>query len=144
ATHHSTSPIDSEALRLTGQGLKQSNDQRRAEIYRFLLNIGISEETLAVFRSGISKPIEFFSVFISHSSLDKEFARKLYGDLRAAGINCWFDEHEILPGHDILQEIDRGVRVWEKLVLICSKNSLSPQSTWWVEQELERALRKER
>lgn len=144
ATHRQTSPIDSEALRLTGLGLRHQPDSRRREIFRFLANTGMSDETLSLFRSSVSKPYEFFSVFISHSSKDKKFAKKIYGDLQAAGINCWFDEHEILPGHDILDEIDKGIRIWEKMVLICSKNSLSPQSSWWVEQEIERALSKER
>ena len=30
-------------------------------------------------------------VFISHSSVDKPFARKLVDDLESAGLEVWFD-----------------------------------------------------
>jgi hypothetical protein len=114
------------------------------EVLRFLSNAGFDDDFMSVFRSSIGIPIEFYSVFLSHSSLDKEFARKLYADLRAIGVECWFDEHQMLPGSGILDEIDRGVKMWDKLILVCSCNALSERTGWWVEQELERALRKER
>jgi hypothetical protein len=60
------------------------------------------------------------------------------------GINCWYDEHNILPGDLILEAVDRGIKSWDKLIFVASKNSLSAQTGWWVEQELERAFRKER
>ncbi len=40
--------------------------------------------------------------------------------------------------------MDRGIKLWDRLLLVCSRNSLSPTTGWWVEQELERALDKER
>jgi hypothetical protein len=111
---------------------------------RFLLNSGIPQELLDVVRSWIGQPIEFHSVFLSHSSLDKDFARRLYADLRAVGVNCWFDEKEIFPGDNILTFVDQGIKIWDKLLLVCSKNSLSSKTGWWVEQEIERSLTKER
>jgi hypothetical protein len=70
--------------------------------------------------------------------------RKLYADLRSVGIDCWFDEKQILPGDNILDFVDQGIRIWDKLILVCSEGSLSLRSGWWVEQEIERALAKER
>ncbi len=35
-------------------------------------------------------------VFLSHSSVDKPFARKLAADLRANGHTVWIDEAEII------------------------------------------------
>lgn len=81
---------------------------------------------------------------LSHSSLDKDFARKLYADLRSIGVDCWFDEKQILPGDNILAFVDHGIRIWDKLILVGSEGSLSVRSGWWVEQEIERALAKER
>jgi len=121
-----------------------ASEPERSDILRFFASAGVDEQVLSVVHSWIGKPIEFFSAFISHSSLDKAFARRLYDDLRALGVKCWFDEKQILPGDDILTEIDRGVRLWDRLILVCSANSLSPRTGWWVEQELERALAKER
>ena len=113
-------------------------------VFRFLANSGIDEELLLTVHSWIGKPIEFYSSFLSHSSLDKVFARKLYADLRAVGIECWFDEKQIVPGDNILDFVDQGIRIWDKLILVCSEGSLSLRSGWWVEQEIERAMAKER
>jgi len=144
AVHIAPSPIDAATLRRTAAGLADASDLQRASVFRFLSNAGIDDELLQVVRAWIGKPIEFYSVFVSHSSLDKEFARKLYSDLRALGVRCWFDEHEILPGDNLMEEVDRGIRMWDKMLLICSENSLRPNTGWWVEQEIERALKKER
>ena len=119
-------------------------ESTRGPVFRFLANSGIDEELLAIVRSWIGKPIEFYSVFLSHSSLDKIFARKLYADLRSVGVDCWFDEEQILPGDNILDLVDQGIRIWDKLILLCSEASLSVRSGWWIEQEIESALAKER
>jgi hypothetical protein len=68
----------------------------------------------------------------------------LYADLRSLGVNCWLDEREILPGDNILESVDSAIKVWDKFVLVCSRNSLTARTGWWVEQELERAFAKER
>ena len=47
---------------------------------------------------------------------------------------------ELLPGDEIMVEIDTAIRVWDKVLLCCSEESLS---SWWVERELEKALQKE-
>jgi hypothetical protein len=57
------------------------------------------------------------------------------------------DEKQLLPGHDISRELERGIYLWDKFLLCASKNSLT---SYWVENEIkttlgkELALRKER
>jgi hypothetical protein len=46
-----------------------------------------------------------------------------------------------LPGQKVHDEIDRGIRLWDKVLLCCSKASLS---SWWVDKEVGHAFEKER
>lgn len=81
------------------------------------------------------------SCFISYSSSDERFARALYSDLTARGVRCWFAPEDMKIGARIRVAIDDAIRAHEKLLLILSDASVKSQ---WVEQEVERALERER
>jgi hypothetical protein len=113
----------------------------------FLRGVGLPDEWITYIPSLVGDGIQFFSCFISYSSLDKPFAVRLHDALQSNGIRCWLDEKHLLPGDDISRELERGIYLWDKFLLCASKNSLI---SWWVEDDIkttlekERALRKER
>lgn len=107
----------------------------------FLRGCGLPDSLIAYLPSLLSEPIQYFSCFISYSHEDTPFARRLFDTLQGRGIRCWLDEKQMLPGDDIYEQVDRGIRLWDKVVLCCSKHSLS---SWWVDSEINRAFEKER
>jgi hypothetical protein len=101
----------------------------------FLRGCGVPEEFIVYKRSLVENPIDFYSCFISYSSKDGALAQRLYDDLQAKK----FDENAKW-GEPVWGEIDTAIRYYDKLVVICSTNSLqSPPVT----REIERALQKE-
>ena len=79
-------------------------------------------------------------VFISHSSQDKPFARRLGNDLRGRGASVWIDEVEIKVGDSLIEKISEGLEENNALVIILSEASCSSE---WVKREVNIALTKE-
>lgn len=108
----------------------------------FLQGCGVPDPMIEYARSLVTaaRPIDFYSCFISYSHADKSFARRVHDTLQGRGIRCWLDEHQMLPGDDVHEAVDRGIRLWDKVLLCASRHSLT---SWWVDSELNRAFEKE-
>jgi hypothetical protein len=80
-------------------------------------------------------------VFLSHSSLDRQFASDLAGVIRHHGIPVWFSQTNILGAQQWQDEIGAALRRCDWFVVI-----LSPQSadSMWVKRELSYALQQNR
>jgi hypothetical protein len=86
------------------------------------------------------EPIQFHSVFISYSSKNEEFAKRLHADLRAKNVNCWYAPEDMKIGDKIRTRIDEMIHVHDKLLLVLSKDSVESS---WVEKEVETAMENE-
>jgi len=107
---------------------------------RFLRGAGVPEDMIAYARSLRGRAIEFYSCFISHSAQDRRFCERLYADLQAKGVRVWYFPEDAKWGETVWGEIDRSIKVYDKLVVVCSENSLQSSP---VNREIERALNRE-
>ena len=84
--------------------------------------------------------IQYHSCFISYSSKDDDYVRKLHDDLQEAGVRCWFPPKDLRIGDKFRAKIDEAIRSHEKLLLILSKAAID---SGWVEYEANRAHSRE-
>lgn len=77
----------------------------------------------------ITRKLPQATVFVSHSSSDKPFAKKLIHELsQDNSLKFWIDENEILVGDDIQKLITKNLGKSDYLLLIISNSST--KSTW--------------
>jgi TIR domain-containing protein/pentapeptide repeat protein len=108
----------------------------------FLHGAGVLPSIIEVIPSlvGSVKPIDFYSCFISYSSKDETFAKRLYADLQRNNVRCWFAPEDLKIGEEFRSRIDESIRFYDKLMVILSQHSIDSS---WVEFEVKRALQKE-
>jgi hypothetical protein len=107
----------------------------------FLRGAGVPEDFITYMKSLVGKAIDFYSCFISYSSKDDDFAQRLHADLQQRGVRCWFAPEDLKIGDKFRMRIDESIRIYEKLMVLLSVNSIRSS---WVEEEVEAALEKER
>jgi TIR domain len=123
--------------------LVQKLDQRKEPDCRPPLGggtVGIPDDFIVYAKSPAARSSEFHSCFISYSTKDQDFADRLYEDLQANGIRCWYAPHDVQAGRKLHEQIDDAIRVHEKLLLILSPHSMSSE---WVKTEIAKATKRE-
>jgi uncharacterized protein YjbI with pentapeptide repeats len=132
-----------ETVRHTGPSTIGTDTLLRSEgdiSEEFLRKVGLSDAFIIYARSLAQHPIEYYTCFISYSSKDQGFAERLYADLQRKGVRCWFAPEDMKTGDKIRQRIDESIRLYDKLLLVLSQDSIK---SVWVEFEVEAALSKE-
>jgi uncharacterized protein YjbI with pentapeptide repeats len=89
---------------------------------------------------GSIQPIQFYSCFISYSTKDEEFAKRLHSRMRDAGLRVWFAPEEMQGGKKLHEQVDRAIQVHDRLLLILSEHSMESK---WVKDEIRRARKAE-
>jgi len=106
----------------------------------FLRGAGVPENFIEYMASLVGTGIEFYSLFISYSTHDQEFAERLYADLQDKGVRCWFAPHKLQGGKKVHEQIDEAIRFYDKLLLILSPASMESE---WVKAEIFKARERE-
>jgi hypothetical protein len=76
-------------------------------------------------------------IFISYSSKDKAFVRKLTKRIESQGYIVWLDEKELIAGDYLPKKIGEAIEKSRVSIVIVSNNSLE---SGWVQHEISNAL----
>jgi uncharacterized protein YjbI with pentapeptide repeats len=106
----------------------------------FLRGCGVPDSLITLVRSQARRSVEFHSCFISYSTRDEEFAKRLHSDLQKTGVRCWFAPHDVRAGKKLHEQIDEAIRTYDRLLLILSEQSMHSE---WVKTEILHARQKE-
>lgn len=77
-------------------------------------------------------------VFLSHSKKDRVIIEKIANDLRASGLDVWYDEWEIPVGDSIRKKIfEEGIPNCDAFFVYLTDSSVR---SYWVQRELDSAM----
>ena len=85
---------------------------------------------------GSMSPIQFYSSFISYSTKDEDFAKRLHSKMREEGLRVWYAPEDMRAGREHDTQIDDAIRVYDKLLLVVSEPSMN---SGWVRREIRKA-----
>jgi len=71
-------------------------------------------------------------IFLSYSHKNRTQVNKLAEDLKNHGIDVWYDEWKILPGHPIVTKIQEGIQESDYMAIWLTEEAIN---SGWVEKE---------
>lgn len=74
--------------------------------------------------------------FLCHSSTDKVIVEKLARDLKANGVDVWYDDWRIEPGDSLRRKIEKGIGDATHFLAILTPASIKSE---WAQTELDAA-----
>jgi hypothetical protein len=79
-------------------------------------------------------------VFISHSSQDKPFVRRMIDELVGQNVGLWFDEQSLDVGDSFVEGISKGLTEADYVLIVLSVHSVASR---WLNEELSAVLMEE-
>jgi hypothetical protein len=89
-----------------------------------------------------SDPPRLQSCFISYSAADRALVLQLQQALKERGVDYWSAPEHARWGEELKSQIDREIRQRDRVILVCSRASLSDSD--WVRWEIDLALDQEK
>jgi uncharacterized protein YjbI with pentapeptide repeats len=107
--HYEPSPIGIDTIYLSKGKIPES----------FLRDCGVPEHFITFIPSlvGSTEPFQYHSCFISYSTKDEEFARRLHSRLRDANVRVWFAPEDIKGGVKLYDQIERAIQLHDRLLI---------------------------
>lgn len=104
----------------------------------FLRGVGVPDLLIEYIPSFINaqEPIRFYSSFISYSSKDEPFTKRLHARMQQEHLRVWFAPEDMKGGEKTHVQIDEAIRIHDKLLLVLSEHSMSSN---WVKTEIRKA-----
>jgi uncharacterized protein YjbI with pentapeptide repeats len=90
----------------------------------FLKGVGYTNYEIETLRALYTDAIQYYSCFLSHAAEDGEFANRLRRDLIDNDVSCWHYRYDMRGGDLWRDQINKAIKIHDKLVLICSAQSL--------------------
>jgi uncharacterized protein YjbI with pentapeptide repeats len=106
----------------------------------FLRGCGVSAEWMAQIPTLAEESSVSPVCFLSFSEPDRPIAKLLQDALGEQGIRCWLHGKPEQRDEAVGSLFDREPRLWDKLLLCASSNSLC---SWWVDDEISAAFERE-
>lgn len=80
------------------------------------------------------------SVYIAHGGPDEQFAKLISDTLKTQGIQAFLFKDDATPGQKLHRMMRKGINEFDRVLLICSRNSLDRSG---VQNEIEETLQRE-
>lgn len=77
-----------------------------------------------------------FDVFLSHNSKDKSAVQLLKLKLEKAGVSCWLDEEQLMPGDNVQEGLEIGINNSATAVICLGPSGIGP----WQDEEMQALL----
>jgi hypothetical protein len=107
----------------------------------FLRGCGVPEILIQHLPLFVGQPIEFYSCFISYSTKDEIFAKRLHTRMREANMRVWFAPEDLKGGKKLHEQLFEAIQIHDRLLIVLSEHSIQSD---WVMTEIRKARETEK